>query len=268
MNTESETTDIYQVRYVAFLDIIGFRNLITTLTDNPREVLEIRDLLKVVQTPAPLSDEVFEASDFRSTSISDAVAISTASTADGLAHMFLNIELLTLQLLQRGYFVRGAIVKGRVFHDDRQVFGQGLIQAIDLETKIVCYPRVMLPQEIVLDVIRYLDERKRVDILKEKIRQAADGVRYLHILRIQSDRLKEFEGDKRATFLERLVRIRDIIQRRLEESFDEPKHFEKVQWFARYWNYAFQKVDGLSPIQGPGVSVTFSYAGGTRAPTK
>jgi hypothetical protein len=30
--------------------------------------------------------------------------------------------------------------------------------------------------------------------------------------------------------------ISDKLQARFEESMDNPRHFEKVAWFARYWN--------------------------------
>jgi hypothetical protein len=66
--------------------------------------------------------------------------------------------------------------------------------------------------------------------------------------------LSDFKDEKRQKHFERLVKIRDHIQRRLNESFDEPKHFEKVQWFARYWNKFFYRIEGLTPIQGPDVA--------------
>jgi hypothetical protein len=34
---------------------------------------------------------------------------------------------------------------------------------------------------------------------------------------------------------------RQQIQRRFDEATDEPQHFEKVQWFARYWNLVLEE---------------------------
>jgi hypothetical protein len=252
MTESNNASDPYQVRYVAFLDIIGFRNLIHTL-QHRNAVLETRDLLRAIHEP-PQFDELFDGSDLRAISISDAVAVSTAPTADGLAHMFANIELLTLKLLERGYFVRGAIVKGHLFHDDRQIFGEGLVRAYDFESKVARYPRVLLPNEVVEDTERYIRELKLTNVFDGQVRQSKDGPRFLHVLRIPYGLLGGSEGDeKQQRKRERLVKIKDFIQRRLIESLDEPRHFEKVQWFARYWNTVFHHEVGLS-ILGPDVA--------------
>jgi hypothetical protein len=33
-----------------------------------------------------------------------------------------------------------------------------------------------------------------------------------------------------------------------------PSHFEKIQWFARYWNSARPSIQGIPHIQGSGLS--------------
>jgi len=46
--------------------------------------------------------------------------------------------------------------------------------------------------------------------------------------------------DEKARYRQYLS-IRDRIQQRYEESMDTPRHFEKVRWFAQYWNDAIPK---------------------------
>ena len=50
------------------------------------------------------------------------------------------------------------------------------------------------------------------------------------------------------------AKMRDMIQRRFDESVDTPRHFEKVQWFANYWNISIhEERAGLTFIKGPGL---------------
>ena len=36
--------------------------------------------------------------------------------------------------------------------------------------------------------------------------------------------------------------MRELLQQRLDESIDTPKHFENAQWFANYWNVSLGEV--------------------------
>ena len=60
---------------------------------------------------------------------------------------------LTGRLLQRGYFIRGALVKGPLYHDDKMIFGEALVRAYQLESEVVRYPRVMVTRDVWLDSI-------------------------------------------------------------------------------------------------------------------
>jgi hypothetical protein len=80
--------------------------------------------------------------------------------------------------LHEGYFLRGAICKGRLFHDETAVFGEALVKAHGLESQIVNFPRIMLTREVVSDA-RSSDRAKEFDKL---IKQADDGPSYLHVL--------------------------------------------------------------------------------------
>jgi hypothetical protein len=50
------------------------------------------------------------------------------------------------------------------------------------------------------------------------------------------------------------AKMSEMIQRRFDESVDTPRHFEKVQWFANYWNVSIREERvGLKFINGPGL---------------
>jgi hypothetical protein len=168
----------YQERYCAFVDILGFRNLISSLPREGRSHQALKTLLTKIHQP-PQGKINFHASDFRAQSISDAVALSTTTTAEGLVHLFSVLERLTFDLLFEGYLIRGAIVRGNLYHDEKMVFGKALIDAYDLETNIVKYPRIMLGRQVVEDAL----SSKWSERLKRHIRQSTDGPFHLHVLR-------------------------------------------------------------------------------------
>jgi hypothetical protein len=184
------------------------------------------------------------------------VAISTAVNTDGLLHLFYVLEGLTIDLLFEGYFTRGAIVKGHLYHDDKMVFGDALVNAFHLESKVARYPRIMVSSAVAQDVRQVKGRR-----YEERIRQGVDGPNYLHVLhRVADDIQKELQDNpavdaEQSDELGYYVGIRDKIQKRFSEAVDDPKHFEKVQWFARYWNSVIRlnPVKGLPLVKGAGL---------------
>jgi len=247
----------YPARYVAFLDILGFRELITNLNEDETKLSSVRDLLRNIHNPDPeLFKNLLPKSDFRAQSISDAVAISATMTPEGLAHIFMAVERLAQKLLKAGYFLRGAIAKGKVFHDHEMVFGEGVVRAYHFESAVARYPRIMLPREIVEDVAQCLKEGRLKNVFDGQVRRSNDGPQYLHVLRYYA-RIKKMNNNdpEREQLLDTLTVIRNHIQRRLDEAVDTPSHFEKVHWFADYWNHVFYRVNDLKRIEGPALEI-------------
>jgi hypothetical protein len=103
-------TPNYEERYCAFIDILGFRNLVKGL-HSASDATTLRDVMRKIHAPASgatVSPDV----DFRAQSISDAIAIST--TPMGLYKLLDAIERLAIDLLREGYFIRGALVRGNL----------------------------------------------------------------------------------------------------------------------------------------------------------
>jgi hypothetical protein len=159
-------------------------------------------------------------SDFKAQSISDAVAISTAVNQAGLSHLFNSLTLLTDDLLSEGYFIRGAVVRGRLYHDDRMVFGEALVDAFNLEANVVRYPRIMLRREVALDCKTYG--------IEAQVKQAHDGPLYLHTLNQMVNAVFLDCQQNQRSRIEVYERARHAIQRRFDEAVDNPRHFEKV----------------------------------------
>jgi hypothetical protein len=61
--------------------------------------------------------------------ISDAIALSTNLSVNGLAVLVEIVSSLALGALEAGYFTRGGLCRGFLYHDKDTVFGEALIAA-------------------------------------------------------------------------------------------------------------------------------------------
>jgi hypothetical protein len=234
----------YEDRYCAFVDILGFRQLVRQLDDDLAKFDELKAVLKKVHThPSGGGDDQFEA-EVRSQSISDAVALSTDVTAAGLAGLFATIRTLSIDLLCQGFFLRGAIVRGRLFHNSQMIFGAALVRAYDFESTVAKFPRVVVTREVRDDMLKFLSGVDGGENYPkaEELRQSTDGPIYLHVLEPVVAVLRRgpsVYSKATSTAVDDYSKyraIRDKIQEKYEESMDNPSHFEKVRWFADYWN--------------------------------
>ena len=253
----------YEDRYCAFVDILGFRQLISEIAEGRIPPAHLRIVLNHVHNPPDIQPSHWRSlPDFRSQSISDAVALSTAVRPEGIESLFLNISNLAVRLLPYGYFIRGSIVKGKLYHRDNTVFGEALVRAYDFESKIANFPRVIISRDVELDV--ELAERAGyhggMQSLRKFVLQADDGPFYLNVLQPSYEQLISECVDnqsKPAAEIQPcptqslLSVIQDELQDRFDASVDDPNIFKKLQWFASYWNrFTFP---GVAKIRGPGL---------------
>jgi hypothetical protein len=90
--------------------------------------------------------------------------------------------------------------------------------------------------------------------LQEAVGVSEDGPHFVHALKLQDMLVRErLTENPQADFstdpiLGPIREMRDLIQQRLEEARDNPRHFEKVRWFANYWNETVEAPPKLRPI--------------------
>lgn len=249
----------YEQRYCAF--ILGFSELMKKLSSGEQKFTAIRNLLLQLHQPDRGHPVGLDEPDFRAQSISDAVAISTACNLHGLYQMLHALETLTLNLLYEGYFVRGAIVKDYLCHAPGMVFGPALIRAFHLESEVTRYPRIMVTSDVVQDVTAADGWATEFE---SRLKQADDGPYYVHVLRPLMVELQRYQkrpsplsdvDDINTYEFGRFATMRDRIISRFSEAVDTPRHFEKVQWFARYWNESTLNIRAdVGRISGPGLN--------------
>lgn len=251
--TQSQLESIgYEDRYCAFVDVLGFSEIIAGIGRGDVDVWEIRNLLDKVHTRDNSASATADKT-LRAQSISDGVCLSTAVTADGLRELLFSLEQLTTGLLAEGYFIRGGVVRGRIYHDKNMVFGDALVRAYRIESLIAKYPRIVIESDVAKEAIRIAhDQPDRTEYVK----QASDGPYFLHVLRL-IDVVLRGDKDDRLGLLSTYNGMAEMIQARLNAAVDRPRHYEKVHWFADYWNgVAFATHGRVPTIKGPGLGFT------------
>lgn len=149
----SHSLSNYEKRVVAFVDILGFRSLVTRMATEPDLFETIRDALESVMEYGIMSRQAvvlnshYRESGIEMSAFSDCYAIS-ARVGEEL--LVLNVtRQLVLCLLEVGVISRGAVVVGDLYHQHPVVFGQALVDAYELESSAANYPRVLVTEEVV-----------------------------------------------------------------------------------------------------------------------
>jgi hypothetical protein len=142
----------YQNRVVFFFDILGFRDLVnkeflkdTTKSEKIYEAFEF--INKFYEDEIP--DEYNPTKQI--TFFSDSVVISfVPDDPDTIFSTIATLQILLLNLANRGIVMRGGISVGQLFHDTKYIFGPAFIEAYDIESKIAKFPRIICDDSIVL----------------------------------------------------------------------------------------------------------------------
>jgi hypothetical protein len=215
----------YSERYVAFIDILGFRETIKRSEADPRLYEALVKTLSEIHAREPFEGE--ETVDFQFQTFSDSIVISSAPSKKGLGYMLAAIHRLTLELMQESLLIRGGIAKGKLYHEKGVMFGPAVIEAYEIEKTIAKYPRVILSKQT------YKDHRA-LELESSAVTLSEDGPPCLNIFGGLKFLLSK--DDTRLEATEVATKCRAAIQSLLEESIHNPGHYEKLRWLAILWN--------------------------------
>lgn len=147
----------YEQKYVAYFDIIGFKEIVRTI-ENDRDLgPELFHILSRVfdeiDQELRMSNSVTAAAADHAvySMFSDNVAISTTASPGGLMSLVTRVSTLAMRLMRRGIFVRGGIAKGPLYHQPNKLVGSAMIEAVGLEQSLARYPRIVLSDAVLAD---------------------------------------------------------------------------------------------------------------------
>jgi hypothetical protein len=148
---DKQPAAMFEERAVAFLDILGFKNLITN-AERQRSGLDRLNALKTVIEGHVRFDNANVHQDVpvemhpKYLFVSDTIILSAPlkhGKYDGLDVIVVKTIQIAQKVLELGHLIRGGISVGPVWHEDRNIFGSGYIDAFLTEQR-ANHPCVML----------------------------------------------------------------------------------------------------------------------------
>jgi hypothetical protein len=138
-------------RVVAFIDILGFRSLVSQMREDHELFALVRDALSSAKAEALRKPPVDEAS-LQQAHFSDSVVYSAemdpSSPERAVRTIVYRTAFFSGGLLRAGVLTRGGIAMGWMFHKGNVLFGDGLVAAYDLETRVSHFPRIVLADDV------------------------------------------------------------------------------------------------------------------------
>jgi hypothetical protein len=266
---------VLEDRVVAFVDILGFREIVAGMTRSPESVAFIRDVLKVVQRQErkisrdrriqQLRDRTHKRRGLVAlvpqsrpamTAFSDCYVLS--DVVESGWRVLVAVQALAALMLYKGILLRGGVVRGKAYHRGGVVFGPGIVAAYDLE-QAAKYPRVVVEDHLYRSEW-FLRTKERFFV------RDADGCWFVNpFLRGTSQwagllpelRPQQAEADFYHQVRKNIVRLLSLEMRNRRRSWER---IAKLRWLAARFNDAIraEPLAGITEIDldSPSISRT------------
>jgi hypothetical protein len=184
----------YQTSLVAYTDILGFGELVTTSGAG-----KISRILRVFKeqhdyTAIPVTDPPKR----HFTNFSDLCLVSTEIADPKQLDLTLFFELYRLAVAQlvlirdHGIVIRGGVALGDAVRSRKLLFGPAIIEAYKLESEKAHNPRIVVSSGIISSITRMKEARVK-SMIRELLRQDSDGETFVDYLALAS-RVPQYES--------------------------------------------------------------------------
>ena len=249
------TADKYEERYVAFIDILGFKELIASSVREDSDVspsmifnaLDIRhqsienNFFGLLGMTTPSDQSI----DFQVHSFSDCVVASCRKTPLGLGLLLFFCWQISSDWLSKGFLSRGGLARGKLIHNPNEggaalIFGPAFNQAYKLESEIADLPRLIFSKEVRQDhssITQDLnpDNAKLRMVSIALVKQFPDGPTgidiFSHLRNGGFDAsTQSYDGDA--------IQYKNALTSHLNNACDTPHFFRKIRWIVERFNSA------------------------------
>lgn len=230
----------YRQRYVAFLDMLGFKALVEDAEVNGKARDRLSDSLSLLRETLcndPAIDMTF-------TYCSDCIIITTECSQRGLWELLRSVCTLTCNLLQNDVLVRGVLTLGGVLHNAQFIYGTAVNRATLLEKDHENGPKgplVLLSPEV------HENARAYGQPFLSWLEADGLGRYFVHYLRGYAEYHDTPALPGKVVLDDDAARVIHFISRRLVEHTGSA--LEKAQWFQAYWNRTVAKPGGFAVIE-------------------
>ena len=145
----------YQTKYVAYLDVLGFKNLVcSTKSSNQSKVARYFYLIDKIITD--LKSRRIKNS-ITSLVVSDSVILTMpflegrSENLSNLRELCIAIREIQFELAKSDIWLRGAVTYGKAYvsKDENQIVGEAFIDAYLLEEQTAIFPRVIIDNKLI-----------------------------------------------------------------------------------------------------------------------
>lgn len=246
----------YEERIIAFIDILGFKEIVkqSELDSSKIELIySVLDYLKDWENKEKWDLKFLEIEEdaqkrgvnnfdiygrTNTTSFSDSIVVSVLvdkNVNEMTSTLIVNLAHIGAVLLQKGIIIRGGLTIGNINHfDNGTVFGQGLIDAYTIETKCK-YPRIIISDKLLNKLNYPLTSKRNRYPYHQYITRFEDGCVGFHQM-IFFQVIESWTEIKQQTLIDSLSKIRKVIINGLDSSYEKPDVFEKYKWLKDQYN--------------------------------
>lgn len=253
----TNTSLTYEKRLIAFIDILGFKDIVKQSEKDPSKIELIYSVLEYLKDWEKTEKwdlkfvEIEESAQYKgvnnfdlrgktnTTSFSDSIVVSVQvddNVNEMASTLIVNLAYIGTVLLEKGILFRGGLTIGNIIHiDNGTVFGQGLIDAFMLETRSAKYPRIVLSDKLITELNYPLETKRNRYPYHQYLDRYDDGCVGFHQL-IYYQVIESWTEMTPELLTESLNKVRKVIISGLDSSFEKPEVFEKYKWLKEQYN--------------------------------
>ncbi|CDN06618.1 MULTISPECIES: hypothetical protein [Klebsiella] len=131
--------------YVAFIDILGFKNIVEEEKLNQFD----KGLLKNLYECHISCEDIFKDFNIDLVQFSDSIVISKAFSKDSFEEFAKAVSLYQILLLKNGFLCRGGIALNKHYSKSGFIFSPALIEAYKVESEKAIYPRIVISEDLI-----------------------------------------------------------------------------------------------------------------------
>lgn len=226
--------------WVAYLDILGYRNLVRAALQAGTVERSIDRLRASVLIPKRVYEQTWgkQKSDAVTVRlISDSVVVSAPTDQCTCWWFVFTVDHLVASFSRHGLFVRGALARGGHYDDGVIIFSPALVEAYEVESREAVHPRVIVPDSLqrAFAVENCRSPNAVLNELTEHlVWQDADGKFFLNYLFRYWSRFFWAGGPARAK--QYLSNHKACVQDGLQKHREDERIFGKYRWLGQYHN--------------------------------
>lgn len=238
----------YERRVVLFLDFLGFKEHVARTVIDDSHLANIVSAMEIIGKIGHDDSKDLNRSQ-RITQFSDSVVVSfKVNEESGVFWLLMDILWCIVELLTKGFLVRGAVTVGDLLHTKSCLVGPAMVRAYELESKKANFPRVLIDATVV-EVARqsrnpdHTPEQEE-EYVRSMMKVDKDGLAFFDY--VSWDAIVDVAGVDDERFAEYFEKLGRIIAGGLNSP--DPRVQEKYLWLHKQYQNEIQRFSAMPQI--------------------